>query len=190
MIRRSLDIVVSLGGMIVFSPLFALIALLVKTGSHGRVIYSQERIGRNGRPFKIYKFRSMVEDAEKDGPQLSFDNDPRITPSGRLLRKYHLDELPQLWNVFIGDMSLIGPRPERRYFIEKVRQLHPVSPLLWKVRPGLTSWGMVCRGYASTVEGIAERMNYEMDYLSNRTLRFDLKVIAGTFKAVAEGRGK
>ena len=156
-IKRAFDITASLLGMIILSPLLALIALQVKLSSRGPVIYSQERIGVYGLPFRIYKFRTMIDHAEEDGvPHLTEDDDPRITKVGKWLRKYRLDELPQLWNILRGDMSVVGPRPERPYFIEQIMQEAPYYCLLYKVRPGLTSWGPIRVGYTDTMEKMIE----------------------------------
>lgn len=188
--KRISDVAVSASSLVMLSPLLAVIALLIKAGSNGPVIYSQERIGLHGRPFRIYKFRTMVEDAEKEGPTLAKDNDPRVTRFGRFLRQHHLDELPQFWNILRGDMSLVGPRPERRYFIELISKTCPEYPALLTVRPGLTSLGMVRHGYASDVSELVERSRSEMDYLEDRTALMDLRILLESVKAVVRGGGK
>ena len=190
-IKRAFDIVASATGLIILSPLFAIIALQVKLGSKGPVIYDQERIGLYGLPFRIYKFRTMVADAEAEGvPQITHDNDPRITRIGRWLRKYRLDELPQLWNILRGDMSIVGPRPERPYFIEKIMTEAPYYCLLYKVRPGLTSWGPIRVGYTDTMEKMIERLNCDIVYVENMSLLLDLKILFFTTGVIFHGKGK
>lgn len=189
-VKRVFDVTVSSLALLLLSPLMGWIALAVKRGSKGPVVYSQERIGYHQRPFRIYKFRSMYEGSEKDGPRLSSDGDPRITPTGRILRKYRLDELPQFWNVIKGDMSIVGPRPERRYFMEQIMREAPYYAMVCQVRPGITSWGMVKYGYATTVEEMVERMHYDLIYLSNMSNFIDLKIILHTVRTIAGGKGK
>lgn len=190
-IKRAFDITASALGLIILSPLLALIALQVKISSKGPVFYSQERIGQYGLPFKIYKFRTMVDHAEADGkPQITLDNDPRITRVGRWLRKYRLDELPQLWNILKGDMSIVGPRPERRYFIEQIMKEAPYYCLLYKVRPGLTSWGPIRVGYTDTMEKMIERLNCDIVYVENMSLLLDLKILFFTTGVIIHGKGQ
>ncbi|MCM1021207.1 MAG: sugar transferase [Muribaculum sp.] len=188
-IKRSFDVVASVIALLLLWPVMLIIAILVKRESPGPAIYSQVRIGRHKKPFKIYKFRSMYKDAEKNGPRLTSENDTRITPLGRKLRKYRLDELPQFWNIIRGDMSLVGPRPEREYFIKQIVERAPSYALVQQVRPGLTSWGMVKYGYASTVEGMVERLRYELMYIDNLSILLDLRIIIYTIKIVITGRG-
>lgn len=190
-IKRAFDIVASAIGLILLSPLFALIALQVKLSSPGPVIYRQKRIGLYGVPFNICKFRTMIAEAEEDGvPHLTLDNDPRITRIGRWLRKYRLDELPQLWNILKGEMSIVGPRPERPYFVEQIMDAAPYYCLIYKVRPGLTSWGPIRVGYTDTMEKMIERLNADVVYVENMSLLLDLKILFYTIGVVLRGKGK
>ncbi|MBQ3998596.1 MAG: sugar transferase [Paludibacteraceae bacterium] len=190
-IKRAFDIVASIVGLVVLSPLLAIIALQVKISSKGPVLYSQERIGLYGLPFRIYKFRTMINHAEADGvPQVTSDNDPRITRVGRWLRRYRLDELPQLWNILRGDMSIVGPRPERPYFIEQIMADAPYYCLLYKVRPGLTSWGPIRVGYTDTIEKMIERLNCDIVYVENMSLLLDIKILFFTIGVILRGKGK
>ena len=189
-IKRAFDIVTSAIGLLVLSPLFGLIALQIKMGSKGPVFYSQERVGLYGLPFKIYKFRTMIDHAESGVPQLTLDDDPRITKGGRWLRKYRLDELPQLWNILRGDMSIVGPRPERPYFIEQIMKEAPYYCLLYKVRPGLTSWGPIRVGYTDTMEKMIERLNSDVVYVENMSLLLDMKILFFTIGVIIHGKGQ
>lgn len=189
-IKRMIDVVVSTLVLVLLSPLYLVVALLVKWDSHGPVFYTQQRVGYHNRPFNIIKFRTMVNDAETVGrPQLSSDNDPRITRVGHYLRKYRIDELPQFWNVLRGDMSIVGPRPERQYFIDQIIKRVPSYALLRQVRPGITSLGMVKFGYAQNVDEMVERLNYDLLYLENMSLLNDFKIIVYTVRVVLTGRG-
>lgn len=190
-IKRAFDVVASAIGLLLLSPLFAVIALQVKISSKGPVFYSQERIGLYGIPFRIFKFRTMIDHAEADGvPHLTLDNDPRITAVGRWLRKYRMDELPQLWNILRGDMSVVGPRPERPYFIEQIMAKAPYYCLIYKVRPGLTSWGPIRVGYTDTMDKMIERLNADVVYVENMSLLLDLKILFFTAGVIIRGRGK
>lgn len=188
--KRLLDVTISLSASVVIFPVFAILAILIKRSSKGPVIYKQERIGRYGKPFYIYKLRSMVQDAERGTPALSSKNDNRITPIGKFLRKTHLDEIPQFFNVLKGDMSLVGPRPERQYYIEQIVEHAPHYTLLHKLRPGITSWGQVKYGYASSVEEMLERLPYDMIYLKNISLYMDFKIMIHTVMVAFKANGK
>jgi len=188
--KRFIDIFFSGLALIALSPFLLLTALMVKLSSRGAIIYSQERIGRFGRPFHIYKFRSMFVGSEKSGPALSSKLDPRITNWGRFMRKWRIDELPQFINIILGEMSLVGPRPERKHYIDIISQTHAHYKYLHKVKPGLTSWGMVQFGYAENVDEMIERMKYDLLYIENCSLALDVKIILYTFMVIFQGRGK
>ena len=188
-LKRILDCVASGLGLIVFSPLFLIIWIAIRLESSGPAIFSQERIGYLGRPFTIYKFRSMRIDSERDGhPALCSKDDSRLTKVGKFLRDHHLDELPQLWNVFRGDMSFVGPRPERKYFIDKIMQLNDSYERLYQLRPGLFSWATLYNGYTDTMDKMLTRLHMDIDYLENRTLVMDTKIIWLTVMSIITGK--
>lgn len=189
-IKRALDIVISTSVLIILSPLYLFAALKVKLSSSGPIFYKQQRIGIYGTPFWIFKFRSMVMNAEDKGPALSSENDPRITPWGRIMRKWRIDELPQFYNIIKGEMSLVGPRPERQYYIDIISQTNPHYKYLHKVKPGLSSWGMVKFGYAENTQEMIERMRYDLLYIKNCSLVLDFKIMIYTILVILQGRGK
>lgn len=190
-LKRLLDILLSVVAMLLLLPVYIFTAIGVKLSSPGPIIYSQERVGLYGKPFMMHKFRSMYTDAEKMGkPQLSSDADPRITPFGRFMRKVRLDEIPQFYSVIIGDMSLVGPRPERQYFIDKISERAPHYKLLHKIKPGITSWGQVKYGYAENVDEMIERLKYDILYLENMSIATDFRILIWTVLIVIQGRGK
>jgi len=188
-IKRSLDKLISLFLLVILSPICLYLILRIKKDSEGPIFIRQERIGYLGKPFMMYKFRTMWKDAEKNGPTLSSENDERVTRVGQTMRKYRLDELPQFWNVLKGDMSIVGPRPERKYYIDQIVKQAPYFYLLHNVRPGITSLGMVKFGYARNTNEMIERMKYDILYYENMSLMLDLKIIIYTFQTILTGKG-
>lgn len=189
--KRFLDFLIACVCIIVFAPLFVIcfIAILLEDGQPA--IYSQERIGLHGKPFNIYKFRSMRRDAEQEGPQLLLEgamNDPRLTRVGRFLRAHHLDELPQLWNVLRGDMAFIGYRPERKFYIDQIMERDPRYELLYKIRPGVTSYATLYNGYTDTIEKMLRRLELDLYYLEHQSMWFDTKVLFKTFISIVFGK--
>lgn len=189
-LKRSFDVLFSLVVMVLGLPIFILLYIVTKFSSAGPAFYRQERLGKNGRPFNIYKFRSMYVNSEKNGPQLSKENDPRITRWGRFIRKTRLDELPQFWNVLIGDMAVVGPRPERQHFVEKIVERTPEYKALQHLKPGITSIGQVRYGYAENLDQMCDRLNYDFLYLNNINLNNDWNIILKTITIVFKAKGK
>lgn len=190
LLKRIFDVAVSSVALIIGFPFFAVLVIVTKITSGGSIIYRQERIGRNGVPFCMYKFRSMCMNAENAGPQLAKDNDPRITAWGKVMRRNKLDELPQFLNVLFGQMSVVGPRPERLFYIEKILEKAPEYKNLLSVKPGITSIGQVWYGYAENVDQMTERMHLDLVYLDHQTLAVDMLIMIGTLRVIAQGKGK
>jgi len=188
--KRFLDFSIALLGLLFCAPIFLILALLIKQGSNGPIFYAQKRIGKNGKVFTIYKFRSMYINAEESGPCLAKEDDVRITKLGRYMRKWRIDELPQFINIVMGDMSLVGPRPERQFFIDQITEKAPHYAHILTVKPGITSWGMVKFGYAQNINEMIERLQFDLLYLENQTLLVDFKIILFTVRTVLAGEGK
>ncbi len=188
-VKRLIDVAASFLSLLFLIPVFIYFAIVIKRDSKGPVFFMQERIGRYGKSFKMVKFRTMYVNSENGTPQLSSAFDDRITPIGRILRKYRIDELPQFWNVLKGDMSLVGPRPERQYYIDQIIKEAPYYCLLYKIRPGLTSWGPIKIGYSDTIEKMIERLNYDIIYIENMSLFNDLKILILTIEIIFKGKG-
>lgn len=189
--KRAIDCIAAAVAMVIFAPLFAICYIAIRREDGGPAIYTQERIGWHGKPFKIYKFRSMRLDAEKMGPQLSHgggENDPRLTKVGAFIRAHHLDELPQLWNVFVGDMAFVGPRPERKFYIDQIMEHDKRYSYLYQVRPGVTSYATLYNGYTDTMEKMLRRLELDLYYLSHRSFLFDLKILFNTFCSIIFGK--
>jgi exopolysaccharide biosynthesis polyprenyl glycosylphosphotransferase len=189
-IKRLMDIVFSLVAILCLIPFYVFSAIAVKISSPGPIFFLQDRVGRGGRHFKIIKFRTMYIDSEKTGPQLSSEGDPRITPIGRFMRKTRLDEFPQFFNVLLGQMSLVGPRPERQFYIDQIVLLEPQYIHLTRVRPGITSWGQVKFGYAENVDQMLQRMKFDLIYMKNRSIALDIKIMFYTVIIVFKAQGK
>lgn len=189
--KRCFDILVAFLALVVFSPLFLACYIAIRREDGMPVIYKQERIGLHGKPFFIYKFRSMRIDAEKDGPQLLLEGkmeDPRLTKTGKFLREHHLDELPQLWNVLVGDMSFVGYRPERKYYIDQIIEYNPRYVELYRIRPGVTSFATIYNGYTDTMEKMLRRLDLDLYYLEHQSMWFDVKVLFKTFTNIVGGK--
>lgn len=189
--KRASDCVLASVALAAFSPLLLACGVAVRLDDGGPVLYAQERIGRYGRPFRIYKFRTMRQDAEAAGPCLSHgggSGDPRLTRAGRFLRAHHLDELPQLWNVVVGDMSLVGPRPERRYYIDRILLRDARYTRLYRIRPGVTSYATLHNGYTDTMEKMLRRLEYDLYYLEHRSWALDFRILWGTFVGIVSGK--
>ena len=188
--KNIFDYLLAINFIIIFSPIYLILALIVKLTSNGDIIFKQKRIGKNGVEFNIYKFRSMYNDAEKNGPQLSSKKDNRITPFGRFMRKTRLDETPQFFNILKGDMSFVGPRPEREFYAKQILKIAPHYKHIYKVKPGITSWGMVKYGYAENIDEMMQRLKYDIIYIENMSLLIDLKIIIYTILIILKGKGK
>lgn len=188
-VKRFFDCLIALMALFLFSPLFLVCYILVKRDDSGPAIYKQERIGRLGKPFYIYKFRTMKQDAEDLGPALyKDDDDPRLTRNGKFLREHHLDELPQLWNVLIGDMALVGPRPERKFYIEQIMEQDHRYEYLYQIRPGVTSYATLYNGYTDTMEKMLRRLRYDLFYLKHRSFCLDIQILVKTFFSIITGK--
>lgn len=188
-LKRIFDFTASCGGMVVFSPLYLAIYIAIKCESKGPAIFRQERIGRGGKAFTLYKFRSMKVTSESDGkPALCQHGDARLTRVGKFIREHHLDELPQLWNVAKGDMSFVGPRPERQYYIDKIMEVNPEYERLYELRPGLFSYATLHNGYTDTLEKMLKRLDYDLEYLESRTMAMDTKIIFQTVWSILSGK--
>ena len=188
-VKRVFDFTASLIGLILLSPAFLAVYIMLKRQNDGPILFRQERIGYHGQPFYILKFRTMRMDSESEGtPQLARKSDDRLTPVGKFLREHHLDELPQLWNVLVGDMSFVGPRPERRYFIDKIMAINPDYEYIYLMRPGLTSMATIYNGYTDTMEKMLIRLQMDLEYLKKRSLWLDVKIVFTTVRYIVYGK--
>lgn len=187
--KRTFDIVASAILLTILSPLMLYVAIRVKKESKGSIFFRQKRVGLGGKEFNMYKFRTMYSDAEKLGPQLSSVNDNRITPFGKIMRKFRLDEIPQFWNILVGDMSIVGPRPERKFYIEKIEQIAPYYCLIYSVQPGLFSWGPIKVGYCDTIDKMVERLRYDLIYINNMNIFNDIKILFYSIEIIIKGKG-
>lgn len=188
-VKRCLDVAMAIVGLILSSPLFLIIYIMIKLDGDGPTIFSQERLGLKGRPFMLYKFRTMRTDSEADGtPKLYCEGDKRVTKTGRFLREHHLDELPQLWNVLKGEMSFVGYRPERKYFVDKIMEANPDYSLLYKMRPGLFSPATLYNGYTDTLEKMLRRLSMDLEYMKEWSLWLDFKIICLTVASIIGGK--
>ena len=189
-IKRTLDLILSVSMIVLFFPLIIVTSVLIKIDSTGSVLFSQERVGMNKKPYMLYKFRSMIQDAEKiSGPVWASDNDKRITRVGRVIRKWRIDEIPQLWNVLKGDMSFVGPRPEREFFVNKLENIIPYYVERFSVKPGISGWAQVCYSYGASVDDAVEKLNFDLFYIKNMSVFMDLMIILRTIKIVLFGKG-
>ena len=188
-LKRVVDIAVALPAAVITLPLTVVLCVIINLNSNGSPLFRQQRIGLGGKPFMLYKLRTMEKDAEINGPSLSVKTDPRVTSVGRLLRKYHLDEMPQFWNILKGDMSLVGPRPEREHYLRQLRIAEPESSNLHVMKPGITSAGMVNYGYASDIESMVERLHHDLQYLENASTSLDFKIMMKSIKTIFNGKG-
>lgn len=189
-IKRILDISAAVTLLLLFAPIFIITSVLIKLESKGPILFAQDRVGQNKKEYMMYKFRSMVENAEKlSGPVWAEDNDPRITRVGRVIRKFRIDELPQIWNVLAGTMSMVGPRPERKHFTDKLEKIIPYYSERFTVKPGVTGWAQVCYDYGASVEDAVEKLNYDLFYIKNMSIMLDVVIILRTIKTVLFGRG-
>ncbi len=187
-IKRLFDILLSIFSIVVTLPLSVIFSLIIIIGGKGEVIYRQERVGLGGKPFMLYKFRTMKRDAESNGPMLSEANDTRVTPFGRFLRRHKLDEIPNFINVLFGEMSIVGPRPEREYYLEKMKEIDPEASLLTEIKPGITCYGQTEYGYAASIEQMIERLPYELEYVKNPSLSADIKIVLKTAQVLLTGK--